>query len=74
MTLAEQLRALIAADGRPLSTIATEAEVSYATIHEFMNGRKGSPPADIRLAVAQKLIDHFGVKMSAPKRRKAKSA
>lgn len=62
------LRRLLTEDSRPLTQIAAACGLTQPTLTEFLRGRAGGPPRSISIDSAQKLIDLYQVKITAPKR------
>jgi len=67
MTLADLLRSLVRAEPS-IRDLARQVGISQPTLHEFAHGKPDGTLADMRLDKAQFLIDHFGVRVTAPKR------
>lgn len=62
MGLQEHLLWLIQNSGQSLHSISTEANVSYASLHGFVNdGRK------ISIETAEKLLTFFDVRLTPPR-------
>ena len=62
MSLTIQLRNAIETSGLSLYRIAKDAEISYAVIHRFANGKR-----QIKIEAADRLADYFGMKLTRPK-------
>ncbi len=66
--LADQLRAMIAGSDMTLNALAVAVEMPEPVLHRFVSGVR----ENIRLDTADKLAAYFGVKLTAPKRAKAR--
>lgn len=66
-TMTETLRRAIADSGLPMLTIATEAGVERTSLIRFARGDQS-----LRLDVADRLAEYFGLELVSCKKRKAK--
>lgn len=66
-TLADQLRDLVRAE-KSIYHAARATGISQPTLQEFANGKADGTFRDMKLSVAQKLIDHYGLRVVAAKR------
>lgn len=64
MDLSELLRDLVL-HGESVSAVAKATQIPQATLQEFAVGRADGRKADLRLSNAQRLIDHFGIRIVA---------
>jgi plasmid maintenance system antidote protein VapI len=62
MSLTSQLREAIDKSGLSLYAIAKATKTPYAAIHGFAHGQRG-----MTLAVANRLVELFGMKLTNPK-------
>ena len=67
-TLADMLRSLVREDGRSLHAIAKDLGLSQPTLYRFVVPDKDGHLADMGIEKAQKLIDLYKIKITAPKR------
>jgi DNA-binding MurR/RpiR family transcriptional regulator len=68
-SLADQLRDLVRAE-KSIYHAARATGVSQPTLQEFANGKADGTYRDMKLSVAQKLMDHYGLRVVAAKRSK----
>lgn len=61
LPLSESLRQMVLSTGAT-ARVARESGVPQATLHEFVSGRSDGTYPDIRLGVAQKLLNYFHAK------------
>ena len=64
-SLADQLRKTIEESGVTLYRIAKDAGIAYPVLYRFAVGQR-----DLTLDTASKLTDYFGMRLTAPRRRK----
>lgn len=66
MQLADLLRKCVRSESS-ITAVARATGVSQSTLQEFALGKTNGNFADLRLSSAQKLLDHYGLKITLPK-------